>query len=184
MASFLVNALYGGAYPTFEQRVQYPPRIDLVFKDPGGLLSHAYLAKAGYVNDFQPNAIAKMDPYLGTHLSNDVTKLLALRSRLGLQIICAAVFYLYEVSDSSRMTKYRRAPVVVDIALETLQRFVQHGVLVAKEVIDCGDADGANVRIHLCVFDPLPSECGAEQIVWTRAAEACFVTNLVRRRVL
>lgn len=137
--------------------VEYPPRVDLVFKGPGGKVAQAYLAKAGYVTDFQPRAIVKSNPYLGGHFNKDLQKLPTVCSRLGREVRGAGLFYLYEVSDPSRQTKYGGLPAVeLEVAVTTLSRFAAHGVLAGRKMLDCGIADGAAVRIHLCIFDPAP----------------------------
>ena len=135
--------------------VEYPPRVDLVLKDQSGRVTQAYLAKAGYATDFQPGRISSEHPYLGAHLNADLEKLESLCSRLGESVTGAGIFYLYEVSEPSRQTKYGGSPKIdIENAIAALVRFVPRGELVAREALDCGIADGAAVRIHLCIFDP------------------------------
>lgn len=135
--------------------VEYPPRIDLVFVNEHREPAHAYLAKAAYLTDFQPARIEKRYWYLGGCLNDDIPKVQALSLRLGKNVRGSVLFYLYEVSAPTRQLKYGKAPPVsLPIAIETLTRFVPHGSLVASETIECGGADGADVRIHLYLFDP------------------------------
>ena len=136
--------------------VEYPPRVDLVFKGAGGEVTQAYLAKAGYMTDFQPGAITRSNPSLGGHFNKDLEKLSAICSRLGREVFGAGLFYLYEVSDPSRQTKYGGLPKVpLDKAVSTLERFAPCSVLVGREMLDCGIADGTAVRLHMCIFNPV-----------------------------
>jgi hypothetical protein len=150
--------------------VEYPPRVDLVLVDEQGRPAHAYLAKAGYLTDFQPARIQRRDPYLGLCLDDDIPKVQGLCTQLGPSVRGSALFYLYEVSAPSRQLKYGKVPPVsLSVARETLPLFVPRASLIAHETIDCGHADGADVRIHLYVFEPTASDAGAARAQPQRA---------------
>ena len=107
--------------------VEYPRRVDLVFKDKNGRVADAHSAKAGYVSDFQPRRIAIAYRYLGAHLDADIAKSPPLCARLGAEVQGAGIFYLYEVSEPSKQTKYADKVVDVELAIAALVRFVPRG---------------------------------------------------------
>lgn len=134
--------------------VEYPPRLDLVFLE-NGVPTTLYEAKAGYATDFQPGRISKADWYLGACVSDDLAKLARVRAKIKTARQHAALFYLYENSVPQRQLKYGKSPAVdAAAAISGLKRLVRNGTLIAQEVIDCGVADSAAIKIHLCIFEP------------------------------
>jgi hypothetical protein len=128
-------------------------RVDLVLVRAGQPVA-LYEAKAAYVTDFQPARLARGDWYLGACVDEDLQK----KTNLGAGIPAvkdrAALFYLYEVGDTARQQKYgKNAPVAVTDAIAGLKSQVTGGILAAEKQIDCGEADGASVKIHLLIFD-------------------------------
>lgn len=138
-----------------QQRVAHVEyrRVDLVLVREGRPFA-LYEAKAAYVTDFQPARLARGDWYLGACVDEDLQKKHNLGAGMPAVKERAVLFYLYEVSDVSRQQKYgKSAPVAVADAIAGLKSQITGGILAAEKQIDCGEADGANVKIHLLIFD-------------------------------
>jgi hypothetical protein len=106
-----------------------------------------YEAKAGQLFDFaNPRTKPK---YLGDDLNAEFAKA-ALRRGQG-----AGLFFINEAADPTRHLKYF-AGHTCDLAhaVSILKQHVLAGELVAQETISCGIADGTEVKLHMCVFDP------------------------------
>lgn len=137
--------------------VEFPPRVDLVFvhSEERTRVVAAYEAKAAYASDFQDNRVQDPDWYLGACIDDDLTKLCGLRLRYPLLEIQAGLFFIYEVSPTTKLLKYGGRPEVsVKRVEEALGKTVQHGSLQGRVTIDCGKADGAQVSVHMFVFEP------------------------------
>ena len=130
-------------------------RIDLSFINQDQTFS-LYEAKAAYFTDFQPNRIAKNDWYLGKCINDDLLKLEKF-SRTNSDVRnYACLFYLYENTMPHKQSKYGKYPSVpLDNVLKTVEFQVDSGRIVAHQIIDCGIADEAEIKIHLVIFDPL-----------------------------
>lgn len=135
-------------------RVEYPPRIDLVVIEETVPIA-AFEAKAAYLTDFQPKYIAKRNWYLGPCVNSDIEKLISLRTRLPSLQYFAAIFFIYEVDGTDKQLKYRgRPPVQLAQAEAALKSAVYSGNFISTTFIDCGQAHGANVKIHMYLFEP------------------------------
>jgi len=135
--------------------VEYPPRVDLVFCESGSPIA-AYEAKAAYVTDFQERRISKNDWYLGECTDDDLVKLAGLNLRHPTMRQVLGIFFIYEVGDPTKQLKYGGNPrVEASRALEALASGVKLGRLSATGMIDCGQADGNPVKVHMCIFDPV-----------------------------
>lgn len=108
-----------------------------------------YEAKAGQFFDFAPPYDRANNEYAGGHLDRDIrNKNLARGSGAGL-------FFMSEVSAPHRHLKYFAGHTPpISAAIGVLAKHVTSADLVAHETIDCGLADGASVKLHMCVFDP------------------------------
>lgn len=128
-------------------------RLDLVFME-GRTVHTTYQAKAAYLSDYTKKRVAKHDIWLGDILNEDFGKLEARNNRLG-SVASGCLFYLYEVADPSRQMKYAR-PSHEHSAAEAIEvmRSLVRGRFNSSHVIDCGEADGTNVQVHLVIFDP------------------------------
>lgn len=138
--------------------VEFPPRTDLVLLEhpiplraglcldsTHGRVRKTYEAKAGQLFDFAPGQGTKNE-YLGGALNRDIGRL---RPGTG-----AGLFFISDADDPSRSMKYYRGNKTdLATAVAVLQTHIAHGQLVATETIDCGNVDGAGLRIHMCVFD-------------------------------
>ncbi len=160
--SIVSNAISASANRGVKARLAHSEyskgRVDLVLLK-SGKPSMLYEAKAGYTTDFQPKRIGRGDKYLGPCVSKDLVKLARVRRKHPKHFACvqghAALFYLYEISNRSRQIKYGRKPAVNrSCALAGLTGLAKRGNLVKRVTIDCGHADSAKVKIHLCIFEP------------------------------
>lgn len=134
--------------------VEYPPRLDLALIEKGVPVA-VYEAKAAYATDFQQRRISKNNWYLGRCMDDDLVKLHGVRLLYPTLRQWSGLFFVYEVSDPRRQLKYGGTrPVAAARALEALRDQVKLGRLSAHASIDCGNVDGTDVRIHMCVFDP------------------------------
>ena len=130
-------------------------RIDLSFVNEDDSFS-LYEAKAAYFTDFQPNRIAKSDWYLGKCISDDLIKLENFAKANSDVRDYACLFYLYENTMPHKQSKYGKyPPVPLNVVLTTIETQVNNGKIVSHQTIDCGIADGAEIKIHLVIFDPL-----------------------------
>lgn len=149
-------ALQINRFGSVRARVEYPPRIDLVLLDDS-LPRAAFEAKSAYLTDFQPRHIAKRNWYLGACVDDDIRKLHNHVSRHPTFQYRAALFFLYEVGDTTKQLKYGRNPPVNRAEAESaLTSFVELGELKRSCFIDCGEAHGTCVKIHLYLFEPRP----------------------------
>ncbi len=129
-------------------------RVDLVLVKEG-IPTALYEAKAAYVTDFQPARLARGDWYLGACVDEDIQKKPNLGAGMPTVHDRAVLFYLYEVSDTGKQLKYgKNAPVLVADAIMGLKSQITMGTLASQDSIDCGNVDGADVRIHLLIFEP------------------------------
>lgn len=106
-----------------------------------------YEAKAGQLFDFAPTANTD-EKYLGTALDDDMR---------GLTIgTGAGLFFISEIADPTRfLTKYAvNHAASIEGALSLLDKHIPRGQRVVHELIDCGNVDETNIKIHMCVFDP------------------------------
>lgn len=130
-------------------------RVDLSFVNQDNTFS-LYEAKAAYFTDFQPNRIAKSDWYLGKCINDDLMKLKNFAQVNSNVREYACLFYLYENTMPHKQSKYGRyPPVSLDIVLKAVESQVSDGKMVSHQIIDCGTADEAEIKIHLVIFDPL-----------------------------
>ena len=88
-------------------RVEYPPRIDLVLLHNGDPKA-AFEAKSAYLSDFQRQYVAKRNWYLGPYIDDDIQKFRKHPARYSTLDYCAALFFLYEVDDTTKQLKYGR----------------------------------------------------------------------------
>jgi hypothetical protein len=139
------------------KRVAYVERarIDLSFANQDNTFS-LYEAKAAYFTDFQPNRIAKNDWYLGKCIDDDLLKLEKF-ARVNSDVReYACLFYLYENTMPHKQSKYGKYPSIPpDTVLRTIEFQVSNGKIASHQIIDCGIADEAEIKIHLVIFDPL-----------------------------
>jgi hypothetical protein len=138
---------------------EFPPRIDLAILTSPILhrpqqrldttscsIEIGYEAKIGQCFDFAPqqNTAPK---YLGADLDADMEGM-----RLGRG---AGLFFISEAHEANRHLKYFRGHTTnIQAVAAVLAKHVTRGTLVAHEVMDCGIADGTEVKIHMLVFDP------------------------------
>ena len=142
------------------RRVAVPElkHMDLVFLRGGGgafteRIGTAYQAKAAYLCDFTEARIRRRHPYVGSILNTDFPKLRRYCTEYQVER-SAGVFYLFEVSDPTKQIKYGTTRhVAIREALGVIVGEVA-GNLVFSSVIDCGEADGSTVKIHMLVFEP------------------------------
>jgi hypothetical protein len=118
--------------------------------DPrGAQVDMRYEAKAGQFFDFAPRYDRAGNEYVGGHLNRDI------RDKKLVRGSGAGLFFISEVSEPHKHLKYFAGHTTgMDTAIAVLKRHVPLADLVAHETIDCGVADGAAVKIHMCVFDP------------------------------
>ena len=137
--------------------VEYRPRIDLVFLQSEGpkKVPAAYEAKAAYASDFQDDRIQKNDKWLGTCVDDDLRKRARLLAKHPSLELFGALFFIYEVSPTSKLLKYGgRSEVPIQRIDEALVTTVHEGVSLGRTGIDCGEADGAHVCVYMYVFEP------------------------------
>ena len=122
-----------------------------------------YQAKAVYLGDYSMARIAKRDIWLGGILNEDFGKLMDRNGKLGSISTTGCLFYLYEVAVPSRQMKYGVPlnEVSAQDAIGIMCSSVK-GQFNSSHVIDCGEADGTNVKVHLVIFNlPNPALGGS-----------------------
>lgn len=135
-----------------------PKRLDLVLLS--GQVKIACEAKAAYLTDFQKKRVDRGDWYLGGCTDGDLAKLAGLTGPARPFSRGYALFFLFEVEDPKRQSKYGSSPrVQLAYAQEALRKAVALGDLVGWSSIDCGLADLTNVKIHMAVFTPKSAPC-------------------------
>jgi len=113
-----------------------------------------YQAKSVYLGDYTKKRIAKQDIWLGGIINEDFNKLAERNAVLDSIRTTGCVFYLYEVAIPSRQMKYAvpSNELSAKDAIGIMRTFVR-GQFNSSHVIDCEEADGTNVKVHLVIFD-------------------------------
>jgi hypothetical protein len=116
-------------------------------------LSAAYQAKSENLCSYTPTRIARRDGWLGSLLNDDFAKLRDYRERFPLECL-GGMFNIFNVSDSTKQVKYSDTRhVAVEEAMRVTIGQITEGQHVLTSTIDCGEADGTRVKIHMLVFE-------------------------------